>query len=306
MTLPGLNSQITVTVTADNPTIVFVSPPLIPTYGTPEDGAMIYKWAYDPVTVTWTDPEDCDWVVVECSLSQEFNPWESWYKEVAAGTQTLDLRTIMNGFRDSQQYFWRLRAVKGYVSSPWTDPAQSFTYRANRYTYPPPAINKLVPATGQVEPRDTAIPISVSVDYETLQMVTWNWDCSYEDGAGNIVNENNRLSPAQQVQAVFLTPLSSELTADELETGRTYTLTFTARNEAGTANAKCDILVTNKPMKHENGDKPGNKPGQTWVNVTTKGLRANIAGNLKNITIPKSNGPLADAEDGDTYYDTSV
>jgi hypothetical protein len=57
---------------------------------------------------------------------------------------------------------------------------------------------------------------------------------------------------------------------DQLKDGVTYTITYIARNESGESSAKCDIVVGIKSIPKVEGDLAGAVEGDVWYDYNAE------------------------------------
>jgi hypothetical protein len=293
----------------------------------PINGDTIFAtYGEDTLDLTWTATGDYDGFIVEVSESGDFHPWNTFYYEVDAEETSMDLLTRGN-LKNDTLYYWRVCSTKNYICSIWSD-VESFLFKYYQFQPYAPVVNRLIPDVNVIAPTNGAYRtfVYIKVDYDVLQAVNYDWTCTQIDVSDSetVVDETARLhstytegnpltyfgtltktGPTKK-WARFLVPRASELSEDKRTRGRTYTITYTAENSSGKDMAKCDIVVTDNPLKLEDEDPTNHQPGQVWLVKGNKSLRMNIDGTAKNITIPKVAGDLPDAEVGDIWWDTTV
>lgn len=332
-----LNTKMTIPSKANIPSIsVAVGDALVstmpatldkPEIVSPVNGETIFAlYGTDTLDLVWTATGDYDGFIVEVSESYDFSPWHTFYYEIDAEETSMDLLTRGN-LKNNTLYYWRVCSTKSNICSAWSD-IESFLFKYYQYQPFAPVINKLVPDVNVIAPTngDYRTFVYIKVDYEILQSVSYEWTCTRidVDDDEDVTDESARLHSSYtegnpltyfgtlsktgptKKWARFLVPQASELSEDERTRGRTYTITYKAENASGKDTAKCDIVITDNPLKLEDADPTNSQPGQVWMLKGNKAIRINIDGYIKNVTIPKVEGVLPYAENGDVWYDTTI
>ena len=293
----------------------------------PVNGETIFAlYGENTLDLTWTATGDYDGFIVEVSESFDFSPWNTFYYEVDSSTTTMDLLTRGN-LKNNTLYYWHVCSTKNDIASIWSD-TESFLFKYYQFKPYAPVVNRLVPDVNVIAPTNKTYRtfVYIKVDYDVLQAVSYEWSCTQIDVDDNetVIDETSRLHSSYtegnpltyfgtltkhgptKKWARFLVPAASELSEDERDRGRTYTITYTAENASGKAMAKCDIVVTDNELKLEDSDPTNSQAGQVWLLKGMKAIRMNVDGTVKNVTIPKVAGDLDDAETGDVWYDTTA